>query len=190
VARSFRRSISPNFTPNKIKKIFSMTQKSITCLEDYMDALLLKSDCVNCTNITKRLIIDIIGRSLIDVDMMTLSIETNETNKFLSNLEPIFDSKRNATIYNILNSLFPQLCNFFHSKKTLNFYMDFIIDLMKYRKKHNIVKSDFVGSLTQLKGNSKELDENIGKIIFLLVCLLILSCFIFTRYFTDIILLY
>jgi len=122
--------------------------------------------------------------------MKTLSIETNETIKFISNFEALFDCKRNAIIHKILHSLFPQLCSFFHSKETLNFYTDFIIDLMDYKKKHNIVKSDFIGSLMQLKGNSKELDENIGKILFSLACLLILSCFIFARYFTDIILLY
>jgi len=54
----------------------------------------------------------------------------------------------------------------FRKDKIKNFYTDFIIDLIKYRKKHNIVKLDFVEMFMPLKDNPEKLSKVIGKSLF------------------------
>jgi len=67
----------------------------------------------------------------------------------------------------------------FRKDKIKNFYTDFIIDLMKYRNKHNIIKLDFVEMLMQLKDNP----EKLSKVIIMVNRFLItLYTFIWLRY--------
>jgi cytochrome P450 family 6 len=152
-------------------------QESFIRLKNYMDALLLKNDYINCNDVTTRLTADIIGNLYMNVDMnMTLSTETNEMNEFLNYSNLFRGTEGNQLIKKIFGTILPQLYDLigyrlFRNDKMTNFYTNFIVDLMKYRRKHNIVKSDFVDMLMQLKNNSEKLSEKIGKSLFILVYL-------------------
>lgn len=148
-------------------------QESLGRLDNYIDALLTKSDCINCSDVITRLTADTISISLIGADMKTLSTETNEINEFLHYAALFRGTKGNQVIKKILSITLPQLYDLigyrlFNNDKITMFYTNFTNDLMEYRKKHGIDKPDFVGLLMKLEDNPGNLAELIGNHFFML----------------------
>jgi len=103
--------------------------------------------------------------------MKTLSTETNEMNEFLNYSNLFRGIEGNQLIKKIFRTILLQLYDLigyrlFRNDKVTNFYTDFINDLVKYRKKHNIVKLDFVDMFMQLKDNPEKLSKVISKSLF------------------------
>jgi len=86
--------------------------------------------------------------------------------EFLNYSNLFRETEENQLIKNIFGTILQRYdligYRLFQKDKIKNSYTDFIIGLMKYRKKHNIVKLDLVDRSMQLKDNIEKLDKIIG----------------------------
>lgn len=165
--------MSRAFTPSKLKTVFPIMQESFVRLEKYMNTLLSENSCVNCSEVSNRVIADIIGNSFIGINMNILSTEGDQIHTFLKKPQLIRGTKGKQVMKRILCGTIPRLYDLigyylFRDDRIINFYSDFILEQIEYRKKHQIVKSDFVGLLMELRDNPGKLDKIFGKIFFIL----------------------
>ncbi|XP_011332126.2 cytochrome P450 6A1-like [Ooceraea biroi] len=166
VACPLRAKMSPMFTPSKLKEIFFTMQGAFSRLEIYMDSLLSKNEYINCSDVTSRFTADIISSSLLGINANTLSTDPNEQtrNKFIDNLLIIRSEGIVHKLLDMTKALLPELYNLigyrlFRIDRVTDFYTDYILELMEYRKKHGIVKCDIVGLLMEIRDNPEDVAE-------------------------------
>ncbi|RLU19067.1 hypothetical protein DMN91_009425 [Ooceraea biroi] len=131
-----------------------------------MDSLLSKNEYINCSDVTSRFTADIISSSLLGINANTLSTDPNEQtrNKFIDNLLIIRSEGIVHKLLDMTKALLPELYNLigyrlFRIDRVTDFYTDYILELMEYRKKHGIVKCDIVGLLMEIRDNPEDVAE-------------------------------
>ncbi|KAL6437110.1 hypothetical protein ACFW04_005005 [Cataglyphis niger] len=163
-AQLLKTKLSLAFTPNKHKMMFCSILESLERFDDYLEELLSKDDCVNCTNLINRLSADMFGRGFIGIDMNTLTKEINEENKFLKYTKDGMRVNWKTLIKILLTNIIPQVYNLFgyymfDNAKITKFYTDLTINIMEQRKKHATSKHDVVSLLMEIKENPGKLAE-------------------------------
>lgn len=136
-----------------------------------MDALIAKDSSVNCTDLSFRLSGDMIGSAFMGIDIKSLILDTSEQNVFVDGMKMAHHSSMVTRIYKILTEMFPDLYNcigyhLFNNDKLTTICLNVVNGLVSYRKKHNIVKSDLLGLLTEIMDNPNELANVYGNTIF------------------------
>lgn len=147
---------------------------SLERLDNFLEESLPKNNYViNCGDLATRLTVDMTGNNLMGIDMTTLTRGTNEVNEFLKYSNMVRGTYWNIIIKTIMKKTCPRLYDrigyyLFNNAKTTQFYFNFILDIMKYRKTHAIVRPDLISVLMELKKNPGKLPELIGKIFTIL----------------------
>ncbi|XP_014470224.1 PREDICTED: cytochrome P450 6B5-like [Dinoponera quadriceps] len=168
VAHIIRSKVSSAFTPSKLKELCHMMLESLERLDNYLEELLSKNNnIINCGNIAARLTADMTGINLMSINMRTLTRENYEENDFLKYTDNACGTYWGTLIKTVMIDICPRLYKWIdyllssNSKVTPPF-LNFISDIIKYRKKHAIVKADILGLLMELKKNPGKLSEFIG----------------------------
>ncbi|XP_014470368.1 PREDICTED: cytochrome P450 6B1-like [Dinoponera quadriceps] len=168
MAHVIRTRMSTIFTPSKIKEIYHTMLESLERLDIYLEESLPRNDhMINCSELGARLTADIIGNNLMGINMTTLTTENFEKNDFIRYSNMTRGTNWSIIVKVIMQKTFPRLYNqigyyFFNHEEVNNFYVNFLLEIMEYRKKHGIIKPDVVGLLMEIKENPGKLSEITG----------------------------
>ena len=163
--RPMRMKLSPIFTSGKLKEMFFLTMESAGNLEKYLDEVIKKNEMVECRDLAAKFTTDVIGSCAFGINTNSLLEEDSE---FRRMGKKIFSPSLKLMIGNTCKVFFPSLYevigNIFTMKDVDEFFINLVSDTMKYRKDNDIVRSDFINMLMQLKEHPEKMD-NIGKYV-------------------------
>lgn len=154
--------LSPTFTSHKLKDMFLLILECANHLEHYVEKLSSKNEPVECYDLMSKYTIDVISSCAFGIEMDALLNENSEFRRLERNIfHPSWTDCLRAKIkyfspwYDILGYILP-------NTEITNFFIHFVIDIMAYREKNNIVRHDFINVLRELKKNSDKMGD-IGK---------------------------
>ncbi|XP_032682180.1 cytochrome P450 6B1-like [Odontomachus brunneus] len=166
IAQPIRSKISSILMPSKLKDMYRMMLKIMKLLDNYIEELLSRNGhVINCTDMASKLILDVVGHTILGIEMQNLTKGMTEGNEivtfsklkqretFWGNLTKIIMRKISPRLYNWINNYL------FDNVKTSQNLVDFIFNIMKYREEHGIVKSDAISIMMELKQNRKHFAE-------------------------------
>ena len=158
--RPLRTQLSPVFTSGKLRGTFSLI---LDCAEDlikYLDTLVARGEPIECRELAAQYTTDVIGSCAFGVEMNSLSDKESEFRRigrqiFASNLLKILRFRMKECcgwLYDSLGYILP--CD-----KMYTFFTKLIFETMEYRKKHNIVRPDFINTLLELQKHPEKLGD-------------------------------
>lgn len=157
--------LSPIFTSGKLKEMFFLIMESAKNLEEYLNEVVKKNEMVECRDLAAKFTTDVIGSCAFGINTHSLLDEDSEFRKMGKKM---FSPTLKLMIGNTCKVLFPSLYgvigNMFTMKDIDKFFINLISTTMKYRKDNNIIRSDFINMLMQLKEHPEKMD-NIGKYV-------------------------
>lgn len=164
-ASSFRSKISSFFTHKKLKDVYRTMLKCMESLHNYLEESLPMNDhIINCTDMAFKLTIGMSANLLIGIEI-PISKGTTEWHSAVNSVDLIHNKNIIITIF---KAIFPRLYQWIddqldYNNKQTQLGVDFILNSMKYREEHAIIKSDFIGFLIEMKKNRKMFAKLLGK---------------------------
>lgn len=153
--RPLRKKLTPVFTSGKLKEMFHLLIETSEHLDDYLNKIIKKEEIIECRLLTTKFTMNVIGSCAFGVDINALADEQNE---FVKMGRKIFAFNFWRMLRSNIKELTPWLYNylgiFMKRTEMADFFTKFIADTMEYRKKHKIIRHDFVDLLKQLKETS------------------------------------
>lgn len=164
--------LSPIFTSGKLKEMFPLIVESAGNLEKYLDEVIKKNEIVECRDLAAKFTTDVIGSCAFGINTNSLLDEDSEFRRMGKKIfAPTLKLMLGNTCKIIFPSLYNVIGNMFRMKDVDDFFINLVSDTMKYRKNNNIVRSDFINMLMELKEHPEKMD-NIGK--YVCVCTIII----------------
>lgn len=164
--------LSPIFTSGKLKEMFPLIVESAGNLEKYLDEVIKKNEMVECRDLAAKFTTDVIGSCAFGINTNSLLDEDSEFRRMGKKIfAPTLKLMLGNTCKIIFPSLYNVIGNMFRMKDVDDFFINLVSDTMKYRKNNNIVRSDFINMLMELKEHPEKMD-NIGK--YICVCTIII----------------
>lgn len=164
--------LSPIFTSGKLKEMFPLIVESAGNLEKYLDEVIKKNEMVECRDLAAKFTTDVIGSCAFGINTNSLLDEDSEFRRMGKKIfAPTLKLMLGNTCKIIFPSLYNVIGNMFRMKDVDDFFINLVSDTMKYRKNNNIVRSDFINMLMELKEHPEKMD-NIGK--YVCVCTIII----------------
>ena len=164
--RPLRTHLSPVFTSGKLKGIFSLILDCAEHLESYLDTLLKKEEPIDVRELAAKFTTDVIGSCVFGIEMNSLSNEESEFRRMGKEIFTVdwkvalkFRIKQSmGGLYNLLGYVLPE-------DRANAFFTNITIETLTYRKKHNIVRPDFMNTLLELRENPERL-KDISRFLF------------------------
>lgn len=155
--------LSPVFTSGKLKDMFPLILDCAKNLEEFVEKVRNSGEPVDCRDMAAKFTTDVIGSCAFGVCMNSLSPEGSEFRRMGEQLGK-FTFKRLAKDFTRLYMpfLFDIIGGYLQSHEVNNFFINLILDSIKYRQENNVYRPDFVNTLKELKEHPEKL-ENIGK---------------------------
>lgn len=158
--RPLRAKLSPIFTSGKLKDMIPLMLECSQHLEDYLDKLVAKGEFVECRELTAKFTTDVIGTCAFGLNMNAIAEEDSTFRHigrkiFKPDMENILRLKTRLFLpkfYDLLGYVFPD-------RRFAPFFTKVVVDTMKYREEHKIVRHDFINMLMELKANQNKLDN-------------------------------
>ncbi|OAD56721.1 Cytochrome P450 6a2 [Eufriesea mexicana] len=158
--RPLRTRLSPVFTTNKLKDMFPLILECAKHLEVYLDKVVARGEPIECRELTAKYTTDVIGSCAFGIDANALSDEESEFRRvgrqvFAVSFGQILRFRFRQIfprIYDLLGFVLPQT-------EVTTFLTNLIVDTMKYRDEHNILRPDFVNMLMELKKHPDKLEN-------------------------------
>lgn len=158
--RPLRMRFSPTFTSGKLKEMFKLIVECADHLEQCLEGIAAKGEPIDPRELTAKFTTDVIGSCAFGIEMNALADEDSEFRKmgrefFTVDFKAILKNRfRNSvpTFYNLLGYILP-------TDKITRFFRATITDAIDYRKKHNIVRHDFVNTLIELKDHPEKVKD-------------------------------
>lgn len=158
--RPLRIHFSPIFTTNKLKGLCSLILECSEQLEKYMDILIRKGEPLDIREIAARFTTDVIGSCAFGIEMNSLSEKESEFRRLGKG---VFNTTFRRIVKTRIRNLMPWLYNFFLRILPWNEITKKIVKLttetIEYRNKNNIVRSDFINVLLNLKKHPEKIAE-------------------------------
>ncbi|XP_043793788.1 probable cytochrome P450 6a14 isoform X3 [Apis laboriosa] len=158
--RPLRIHFSPIFTTSKLKGLCSLILECSEQLEKYMDILIKKREPLDVREIAARFTTDVIGSCAFGIEMNSLSEKESEFRRLGKGL---FTPTFRRIVKTRIRNLIPWLYNFFLRILPWDEITKKIVKLtsetIEYRKKNNIVRSDFINILLDLKRHPEKIAE-------------------------------
>ncbi|KAL6421692.1 hypothetical protein ACFW04_010930 [Cataglyphis niger] len=157
VPLQLRTKLSPIFTPNKLKTMFSLLLQRTEIFNNWLDTLLSQNEEVNCKQIMRRLFSDYTATCIFNYD---ITIEDSNSKVFqyirsfsnIKSLKNIF--KLLLLDFSICNKMYDLIGYYlFDNKEMTECFNHFVNSIISYRKKHHIFKHDIVNIFMELKQN-------------------------------------
>jgi cytochrome P450 family 6 len=158
--RPLRIKLSPVFTSGKLKEMFSLISDCADHLIQYMIKIASGNEPVECRELTAKYTTDVIGSCAFGIEMNALSDQDSEFRKMgrkvfsptWTNILRLRMRQMFPWLYEMLGSILPQTA-------VNKFFTRVIVETMDYRETNNIVRSDFIDMLRELKKNPDKLGD-------------------------------
>ncbi|XP_053982864.1 cytochrome P450 6A1-like [Hylaeus volcanicus] len=158
--RPLRAKLSPVFTSGKLKDMFPLVVECANHLEEYLDKLAKNKEPVECRDLSGKFTTDVIGSCAFGIEMGAFK---NEDNEFRKMGKQIFLPSIRTSLRNACKQITPFLYNIFggvlQPPGINEFFTNAIVDTIKYRMKHNVVRPDFVNMLMELKQHPHKIEN-------------------------------
>ncbi|NP_001352069.1 cytochrome P450 6a14-like [Apis mellifera] len=157
-----RKHLTSGFTSNKLKGMFCMIHECSKHLVNYLDILVRKEEPVNVREVAARFTTDVVGSCGFGVEMNSLSEQESEFRRLGKS---IFNTNVQKIIKDRIRELTPQVYNFLLYILPLDGISPKILKLMKetikYRKKYDIFRPDFMNIILELKKHPEKINIDI-----------------------------
>ncbi|XP_076285655.1 putative cytochrome P450 6a14 [Lasioglossum baleicum] len=158
--RPLRARLSPVFTSGKLKEMFPLVIECGEHLEKYLDSVTKKGELVDCREIAAKFTTDVIGTCAFGIDMNALADEDSEFRRMGREMfTPSWQQVVRDLMRQFLPNVYQRVGHLVQPKKVTEFFTNVVTDTMKYREKHNVVRSDFINMLLELKRNPSQLEN-------------------------------
>lgn len=159
-ALDLRSKLSPLFTPSKLKTMLSLLIQRSEVFKDWLDNSLLQNEQINCNELAEKLTADFSGACLFNYDMKAFQNKRPEISKYVKKFNQ-GDSWKciiklllpDIAIHNKLYDLIGYYL--FNNAELVQFSTLFAMDIVNYRKEHNIFKHDVTSVFKECKTNGK-----------------------------------
>ncbi|XP_066599468.1 cytochrome P450 6a2-like [Prorops nasuta] len=158
--RPMRLRLSPIFTSGKLKEMFPLILESSEHLENYLAKVVPKNESIEFRELTARYTTDVIGTCAFGLELNALEDENCEFRRMGRDFFTMTFSKylrlriREAfpNFYDFLGYILPEV-------KNQKYFRLSIAQTMAYRRKHNIVRHDFIDILLDIQDNSEKFKD-------------------------------
>ncbi|KAK4878864.1 hypothetical protein RN001_011370 [Aquatica leii] len=161
--KNLRMKLTPTFTTGKMKMMFQTLVDCSNELAVVIDQMVENKTVIEIKEIIGRFTTDIIGSCAFGLECNSLR---DPNSKFRQNGKKFFDTSLKDSIVRLLSFTVPEFFKIFrvrsHPKEVTNFFMNVVEQTVKYREQHNIIRTDFMHLLLQIKNNVKITDTDVG----------------------------
>ncbi|XP_024867561.1 cytochrome P450 6k1-like, partial [Temnothorax curvispinosus] len=158
--RPLRAKLSPTFTSRKLKEMFSLISECADHLMDYTEELARRNEPVKCRELMTKYAIDVIGRCAFGIEMNALLNDDSDFCRIRRNMfRPPWSDFLRYKINNYLPLLYDVLGYILPDTEITDFSTRFVVDIINYREKNNIVRKDFIDTLRELKKHSDKVGD-------------------------------
>ncbi|XP_024870952.1 cytochrome P450 6a2-like [Temnothorax curvispinosus] len=158
--RPLRTRLSPVFTSGKLKNMFHLVLNCSDHFEKYLNETVSKDGIVECLDLTSKFTADVIGSCAFGLEINALK---EENNKFQEIGHKIFRSTPKTVFRTLLREI-PWIYKHFgyilDEHDVTKFITNITRDTIKYRKRNNVRRHDFIDTLIDLKDNPDKLGVN------------------------------
>ncbi|GIX91466.1 cytochrome P450 3A11 [Caerostris darwini] len=155
-----RNIVTPAFTTSKLKRIMPLLTECCDLLVERLSETLEKSEFINCQDFFESFVLCAIGRCAFG---MNISAVKNPDNTFVEKSKKLFDECLSWRTK--LTVLCPALMKVFRlnllNPETTEFYRDIIIQVLEERKKHNVIKDDFLQMLLDAEDSNNNGNDTV-----------------------------
>ena len=156
--RPLRIHLTPVFTANKLRGMFSLILECSMHFVSYVDSLVKKGEPVNVREVAARFTTDVVGSCGFGVEMNSLSEQESEFRRLGKS---IFNTNVQKIIKDRIRELTPQVYNFLLYIWPTDEMAEKIIKLtretLEYREKNNLFRPDFMNILLDLKKHPEKI---------------------------------
>lgn len=160
-----RSMISPLFTPSKLKAMLALLIQRSKVFKNWLDnSLLLQNEQINCNELTEKLTADFSSVCLLNYDVKTFQDKRNEIFKYVKMFNKgdswKFIIKRLLPDKAIHNKLYDLIGYYlFNNAELVQYCILFAMDVINYRREHNIFKHDLVNIVKEYDQNRKSAEK-------------------------------
>ncbi|KOX72547.1 putative cytochrome P450 6a20 [Melipona quadrifasciata] len=160
--RPLRAHLHPLFSVAKIKSMFGLVLECADQLERYVGQLVARDEPIDFSEISAKFTTDVIASCVFGIDANSMSDESSEfrrIGKLTFDLKEFENGARlrmrlyARKLYELLGYIVPE-------KRFTAFFTRIVLDAMRYRKKHNIYRPDFIQMLMELKEHPEKMGDN------------------------------
>ncbi|XP_076759107.1 cytochrome P450 6a2 isoform X2 [Xylocopa sonorina] len=158
--RPLRTQLSPVFTSGKLRGTFRLILQCSNQLESYLDKLVEKNEPVEVREVAAKFTTDVIGSCAFGLEMNSLSDMESDFRRigrqiFATDIIKVIRI-RMKQIVPWLNTLITRIVG---PSEVTSMIMKITRETIEYRKKHNIVRPDFMNILLELKKHPERLGD-------------------------------
>lgn len=150
--KNLRAKLTPTFTSGKMKMMFPTIVAVGQQFEDYMRTNIAKSSEIEMKDVLSRFTTDVIGNCAFGLECNSMKDPDAE---FRRMGQMIFDKPRNGALKVFFMQNFRTLAKMLHMKafrdEVNDFFMNAVVENIKYREENNIQRNDFMDLLIKLK---------------------------------------
>uniref|UniRef100_A0A1A9W7C2 Cytochrome P450 n=1 Tax=Glossina brevipalpis TaxID=37001 RepID=A0A1A9W7C2_9MUSC len=158
--KDMRTTLSPAFTGSKMRQMFQLMNKVASGATDYLRQQQKKENPsqgleIDVKNFVTRYSSDIIASTAFGIEVNSFENYNNEfylTGKKVTTFT--FSQNLKFFFYIHLRKLMKLLGIEFFDKKSTEYFMSLVLDAMKYRKDHNIIRPDMINMLMEARDMS------------------------------------
>lgn len=158
--RPLRHKFSPAFTSGKLKKMFYLVLECGDHLEEYLNNLGDETASVECTELTAKFLIDVIGlcffglqaNALADNDSTFRKVGRNYFDRGWKNVLKLRMRESAPWLYTILGPCFAD-------RNAYHFFSNILKKTIEYRNTNGIVRRDFVDIIIELKNHRDKVGD-------------------------------
>ncbi|KAG7204263.1 hypothetical protein KM043_002085 [Ampulex compressa] len=158
--RPLRMKLSTVFSSGKLKEMFHILLECSDHFERFMERIVARGEPVDCRMATSKFTADVIGACAFGIDCQALEDEDCTFLRMSKRImQPTFRTFLKETMKAKLPWLYGLVGHLVNDPEVAQFFISTVKETLAYRKKHNIVKHDFMDLLLDLKEHPEKLPE-------------------------------
>ncbi|KAK4883493.1 hypothetical protein RN001_006812 [Aquatica leii] len=162
--KHMRTKLSPAFTSAKNKMVIPVVIKCIESLTEILDEITSTQKSIEMKKLNGKLLMNVIAACAFGLEINALKQES----EFEQNAIRYFDTTLKVTIQRFLTMFFPDILSLFKIRSIREdvgqFFLRIVQETIKYREENDIIRSDFMHLLIQIRNNVKIDDNQVGGI--------------------------
>ncbi|XP_043286566.1 probable cytochrome P450 6a14 isoform X2 [Venturia canescens] len=158
--RPLRQKLSTAFTSGKLKNMFYLMLECGDHLEEYLTKFGDTNDAVECGELAAKYTTDVIGSCVFGIRTNALADENSEFRRMGRDVfNPNWKNFLRTRVRESIPWLYSILAPFISDSTVTNFFMNIMKETIDFRKKHRIVKHDFIDLIVELRDHPNALDD-------------------------------
>ena len=157
--RPLRTHLSPVFTSGKLKGMFQLILECSNHLEEYLGTMVKRGKPIDARELAARFTTDVVGSCGFGIEMNSLSEQEGEFRRigkeiFCTSLYRILKTK----LHEIQPGLHALLVRLLPWDVPTKLFIKITSETLDYREKNNVVRSDFMNILMELRRHPEKVD--------------------------------